>query len=72
MTPDQKIEAWNLIEALRTPEGHSVTLMCDNMDSNGRPNCAVEVCADWTGWEPCRFTGDTILDALRAAQQPRW
>jgi hypothetical protein len=57
-------EAWRLVENLRAPEGHSITLLCDNPDFNGQPNCAIEVCAEWTNWEPKRFTGDTILAAL--------
>jgi hypothetical protein len=67
MTHDEKIDAWNLVETLRANEGHSVTLICDNPDFNGQPNCAVDVCGDWTDWGQRRFTGDTILDALRDA-----
>lgn len=58
---------WQIVEKLRAPEGHAVTLICDNPDFNGQPNCAVECCADWTDWKPHRFTGDTILEALQAA-----
>lgn len=64
---EQIVEAWNIIEALRTPEGAEVTLICDNPDFNSQPNSAIEVCDDWTGWETKRFGGDTVLDALRAA-----
>lgn len=60
-------EALSLINVLRGPEGHAVTLLCDNPDFNGQPNCAIEVTGDWTGWAPRRFTGDTVLLALRAA-----
>lgn len=67
MTPDEKVRAWNLVEALRAPEGHIVTLICDNPDFNGQPNSAVECRGDWTDWDDQRFTGDTILDALQAA-----
>lgn len=63
----EKVRAWNLVEALRAPEGHSVTLVCDNPDFNGQPNCAIEVCGNWTDWEQKRFTGETVLDALREA-----
>jgi len=62
-------EAWRLIENLRAPEGHSITLLCNNPDFNGQPNCVIEVCAEWTNWEPKRFTGDTILIALIAADR---
>lgn len=61
------IEAWSIVEKLRAPEGHSVTLICDNPDFGLGPNNAIEVCAEWTRWCPRRFTGDTMLDALRAA-----
>lgn len=67
MTGDEKIEAWNLIESLRTAEGHSVTLVCDNPDFNGQPNCAVEVCGNWTDWQQRRITGESILGVLREA-----
>lgn len=68
MTPEEKIKAWNLVETLRAPEGHTVTLICDNPDFNGQPNSAVECCGDWTLWEEQRFTGDNILEALQAAR----
>lgn len=67
LTVEQIIEAWKIIEALRSPEGAEVTLICDNPDFNGQPNSAIEVCDDWTGWDTKRFTGDTVLDALRTA-----
>lgn len=62
------LEGWLLIEQLRAPEGATVTLICDNPDFNGQPNCAVEIVDDWTAWKTVRFTGDTMLDALRKAQ----
>lgn len=58
---------WQLCEQLRAGEGNSVELFCDNPDFNGQPNCAVEVVGEWTEWEQRRFTGDTMLEALRAA-----
>ena len=64
-------EAWALCEALRADEGSQVLLVCDNPDFNGQPNNAVECVADWTGWDNLRFTGDTIVDALRAARDAK-
>lgn len=61
-------ETLALIDALRHDEGHSVTLVNDNADFNGLPNCAIEVVGDWTGWEWRRFTGETVLEALRNAK----
>lgn len=60
-----------LIEQLRAPEGAEVALFCDNPDFNMAPNCAIEITDDWTGWDPQRFTGDTLLDCLRAAAAAR-
>lgn len=60
-------EAWDLVDKLRAPEGHAITLICDNPDFNGQPNCAIEVCGDWTDWQAKRFTGDTVMEALRKA-----
>jgi len=62
----EAIEAWSLVEKLRAPEGNEVVLLCDNADFGGA-NSAIEVCADWTGWDHKRFTGDTVLKALRVA-----
>jgi hypothetical protein len=56
-----------LIDKLRAEEGDSVTIGCDNPDFNGQPNCHVTCCGGWTGWEDERFTGDTVLECLRAA-----
>lgn len=53
------------IDDLRENEGASVNVLCDNPD--GAPNNAIEVCDDWTGWEPRRFEGDTLMRALNAA-----
>jgi len=55
-----------LINELRAGEGWSVTLMNDNPDFGG-PNCAIEVCGDWTNWCTRRFSGHTLEAALRAA-----
>ena len=41
-------EIVRLIQLLRADEGDSVTLLCDNPDFNGQPNCAVVCNGDWT------------------------
>jgi len=69
MTPEEKIEAWNLVDALRAPEGDSVTLLCDNPD--GPPNNAIECNGDWTDWNDRRFSGETILECLREAHSAK-
>lgn len=66
-----KDETLELINTLRMDEGNSVTLMCDNPDFNGQPNCAIECCGYWTGWNERRFTGETVLEALRSAAAAR-
>ncbi len=53
------------IHALRTDEGDSVTILCDNPE--GQPNNAVECCGAWTEWNDLRFDGETLLGALRSA-----
>jgi hypothetical protein len=56
-----------MIDLLRAEEGDSVTILCDNPDFNGQPNCAVICNGDWTGWNDRRFAADTVLDALAMA-----
>lgn len=64
-----QVQTLTLIDQLRAEDGHSVMIHCDNPD--GTPNCAVEVCGDWTEWEFVRFTGATVLEALQAAKAQR-
>lgn len=68
---ERAIEVARLIDVLRADEGDSVTIMCDNPDFNGQPNCAIECCGDWTGWLHKRFAADTLLDALSMAMVER-
>ncbi len=51
------------LEILRSEEGDSVTVLCDNPDG---PN-AIDCCGDWTGYEDKRFEGVSTLDALNRA-----
>lgn len=60
-------EIIRLIDLLRADEGDGVTILCDNPDFNGQPNCAVICNGGWTSWEDRRFAADTILDALSMA-----
>ena len=63
-------EDWNIrkfIDFLRADEGNSVTLLCDNPDFNGQPNCAVECNGYWTNWQDRRFAADTLEGALELA-----
>lgn len=54
------------INELRAEEVASVEIGSDNPDFGG-PNNAVIVTAEWTGYEPRRFTGDSLFAALTAA-----
>lgn len=63
----REIEIVRLIDLLRSQEGDDVTILCDNPDFNGQPNCAVVCNGDWTEYKDHRFVGDTVLDALSAA-----
>jgi hypothetical protein len=56
-----------VINELRSDEGSSVTIMCDNPDFNGAPDCMVECAGEWTDWQPRRFYGDTLDQALAGA-----
>jgi hypothetical protein len=63
-------EDWNIrkyIDFLRADEGDSVTLLCDNPDFNGQPDCAIECKGYWTNWKDRRYTGDTLVAALELA-----
>lgn len=56
------------IEQVRTQEGHSVTILCDNPEAeSGSMPAAVEVSGDFTDWETQRFYGATWQDALSTA-----
>lgn len=55
------------LNELRWQEGASVSIHCDNPDFNGLSNSAIEVSDDWTGWQPLRFVGDNVLEALESA-----
>lgn len=55
------MERINLLQA----SGAEVTIMRVASPSNR----AIEVCAEWTGWNHRRFVGETLLRALNAAVQ---
>jgi hypothetical protein len=58
----------NCINILRNEEGSSVTILCENPEGGGdEPLNVIEVCDDWTGWNPRRFGGNTLREALETA-----
>lgn len=67
MSKDNSSEFASLLYYLREGEGDSITLLCDNPDFNGQPNNAVECCGAWTDWKDRRFTGDSLVGAVRTA-----
>lgn len=62
-----EVELIRLINLLRSEEGDSVTILCDNPDFNLGANNAVECNGSWTDWKDQRFEGESLLDALSAA-----
>ena len=64
VNPDQILHALN---ALREPEGSSVTLCNPNPDFNGMPNECVEVVAEWTSWITRQYRADTLALCLGQA-----
>lgn len=70
MTGSDIMAAWTLISLLCTNEGSSVEICSPNGSFEG-PGYAIEVADEWTGWEMKRFEGDTIVDALDAANRER-
>lgn len=56
-----------LIDKLRQDEGNMVGICADNADFNGRPNCAIACCGQWTEWTDRTFFGDTVLRCLEDA-----
>jgi hypothetical protein len=55
------------INHLRGHEGDSVTILCDNPDFNGQPNCAILCNGEWTDYDDLRFAGETVLQCLARA-----
>src|ERR1700723_3484040 len=59
----RETETVRLINFQRADDGDSVTILCNNPDFNGQPNCAIVCNGDWTGWVDKRFAADTVLGA---------
>lgn len=61
----EALEALTILEVMRQEEGVSVVFFNDNPDFGGS-NAAIEVCWDFVEM-PTRFSGDSVLECLRAA-----
>lgn len=60
------------IEWLRSCEGDTVQILCDNPDPDGRDDqAAVICCGGWTNYQDERFNGDSVLAALDRACRAR-
>ena len=60
------------IDVLRSGEGESVTILCDNPEADANKRCSIEVIGSWTSWADRRFTGATWMQAVsRAAELKR-
>lgn len=70
---DSMLQTIGDIEQIRTREGHSVMLVCDDAEAESIDcQAVVDVCGDFTDWEPRRFYGRTWDAALhRAANASR-
>jgi hypothetical protein len=60
-TPQEHLDD---LDFLRSSEGDSVTLLCDNPD--GPPDHAIECCGEWTGWSARRFTSREGFSSIPA------
>lgn len=58
------------IDMLRSDEGDTVLIPCDNPEFDG-PDCFVECHGSWTNWQPRRFTGKSLFAAIDAAAEAR-
>lgn len=63
---DECIGICNAIGELNADEGNGVNILAANPDFSGA-NYAIEVTGDWTNWQPVRYEGDTVLQALEKA-----
>jgi hypothetical protein len=56
------------LEWLRSVEGDSVEVLCDNPDAENREENNAVICSGcWTDYDPWRFNGKTLLAALELA-----
>jgi len=63
---DECIAICNAIGELNADEGNGVNILAANPDFIG-PNYAIEVTGDWTNWQPVRYQGDSVREALEKA-----
>lgn len=63
--PNNCVAFCTILAALTDEEANSVDILPPNVDAEDVDHQrAVEVSADWTDYEPRRFYGRTLLDAM--------
>ncbi len=60
-------EVARILGELRQHKGGTITICCTDPEARDQPDAMVIVEASWTEWQPRRFTGNTLVDCLRAA-----
>lgn len=57
-----EVAAIRYLNDLRSPCGAVISILCDDEEAWTRDKqMAIEVCSDWTQWEPLRVYGESIL-----------
>jgi hypothetical protein len=63
-----EVTAMRYIEQLRSEEGASVEILCDNPEAESASvQTAIDCCGSWTDWETRRFYGESVLQCLAKA-----
>ena len=63
---DECVAICNAIGELNEDEGNGVNILAANHDFPA-PNYAIEATGAWTNWQPVRYDGDTVREALEKA-----
>jgi|GEM_PF-5840205 hypothetical protein len=67
----EALETLRLINELREDEACHVTIVNDNPDFNGMPNCLIYVMGPYTDYKETEFRGDTLVETLRKAVEAK-
>lgn len=67
-----EVAAIRYLNDLRGEYGSIITILCDDEEAWTRDKqMAIEVCSDWTEWNPRRFYGESILQCAAKAVHSR-
>lgn len=64
------VRTCHAIDQLNAEEGNGVNILAANPDFGGA-SYAIEATGEWTNWQPVRFEGDTVLEALERAVETK-